>query len=274
MIRLNSLYISTLVLAFGLMSGCGIPEEQYNAKLAEIDKLSQSLAEMTSAHNKLSEELQMTSAENQTLADRLSELGENVQKLLGEKGELASNLAATREREARLRKEQEAQRARMAKYRRVIAKFKELTSSGKLKIRIVRGLMVVEMASNILFPSGKATLHEEGKDALAQLASILMTIPDRHFQIAGHTDNVPIRSGRFKSNWELSTARAVIVVKFLQESGVAAEHLSASGYAEYQPAADNETPEGKAANRRIEIVLVPNLDELPDLSSIEGELGK
>lgn len=255
-----------------VLAGCGIPEEQYNAKVAEADKLKADIDAATAANNKLNEELSELRTENKTLAGRLTELGENVQQLLGEKGKLASDLAATREREARLRMEQETQRARMAKYRQIIAKFKDLTSSGKLQIRIVRGLMVVEMASNILFPSGKSSLHEEGKDALLKLAEILKTIPDRNFQIAGHTDNVPINRGKFKSNWELSTERAVTVVKFLQESGVDASHLSASGYAEFQPSHANDTEEGKAANRRIEIILVPNLDELPDLKEIEGEL--
>ncbi len=257
-----------------LSSGCGIPEEQYNAKVLEVKKLRSSIDEATKANNKLRENIALMRAENQTLANRLAELGENVQKLLGEKGLLADDLAATKEREARLRREQEAQRARMAKYRKVIEKFQKLVSSGKLKIRIVRGRMVVEMASNILFPSGKAKLHELGEDALGELAGILRTIHDRDFQVAGHTDNVPMRSGRFRSNWELSTARSVTVVKFLQEAGVNPQRLSASGYAEYQPAASNDTEEGKAENRRIEIVLMPNLDELPDMSGIQGELGK
>jgi chemotaxis protein MotB len=273
MTRLFKLLVPLFAVSVVFLAGCGIPEEQYNAKLAEIDQLKKDIAERDAAQQKLNEQLSEMRSENQTLANRLTELGENVQKLLGEKGELAQDLAATREREARLRMEQEAERARLAKYRRVIDKFKELTNSGKLKIRIVRGLMVVEMASSILFPSGSATLHEEGQVALGQLAAVLMTIADRNFQVAGHTDNVPISSGKFKSNWELSTARAVTVVKFLQEAGVDPVHLAASGYAEFQPEQSNDTELGKAANRRIEIVLVPNLDELPDLSEIEGELG-
>ncbi len=254
--------------------GCGIPEEQYNAKVLEAEKLTQDLAAANAAGAKMKEEIDVLRAENATLAGRLNELGENVQKLLGEKGMLASDLAATKEREARLRKEQEAQRARMAKYRAVIEKFQALVSSGKLKIRIVRGRMVVELSSNILFPSGQARLKEEGEEALGELAGILTTIPDRDFQIAGHTDNVPMNSQRFKSNWELSTARAVTVVKFLQEAGVSPASLSASGYAEFQPASDNDSPEGKQQNRRIEIVLMPNLDELPDMTELEQDLGK
>ncbi len=251
---------------------CGIPEEQYNAKLVEIGKLKRDLDAAARSNSVLTEQLDQMRAENKTLANRLGELGDDVEKLLGEKSMLASDLAQTRDREARLRKEQEAQQARLAKYRHVIEKFRSLVTSGKLKIRIVRGRMVVEMASSILFPSGTAKLSEEGEVALGELSRILMTIPDRDFQIAGHTDNVPISSGKYKSNWELSADRAVSVVKFLQDSGVNAVRLSAAGYSEYQPSVENATEEGRATNRRIEIVLMPNLDELPDLGDLEGDL--
>lgn len=254
--------------ALFLAAGCGIPEEQYNAKVMEADKLKEQLAAAGEANGKLQEEFDMLKMENAKLASRLGELGENVNKLLGDKNALATDLAETREREARLRKEQEAQKARLAKYRKVIEKFQSLITSGKLKIRVVRGRLVVELSSNILFPSGKSELLPEGEAALTELSSILTTINDRDFQVAGHTDNVPINSPKFKSNWELSTARAVTVVKFLQEKSVDPSRLSASGYAEYQPAASNDTEDGKQQNRRIEIVLMPNLDELPDLSGL------
>lgn len=256
-----------------LIAGCGIPEEQYNAKVKEAAKLKKDLDSATAANKKLEEQLFEMRAENQTLAARLLELGDDVEKLLGEKSALSSDLQQTRDREMRLRREQEAQRARMAKYRQVIEKFKSLITSGKLKIRIVNGQLVVELSSSILFESGRAVLSEEGEAALAELASILATIKGRSFQVAGHTDNVPIKSKKFPSNWELSTERAVQVVRFLQETGVNPDHLSAAGYAEYQPATSNDTKEGKANNRRIEIVLMPNLDELPDLSDLEGDIG-
>jgi chemotaxis protein MotB len=260
--------LTVMVMAVVLAAGCGIPEEEYNAKVMEVKNLKEQLDAAGNDNKQLREEISVLKTESAKLAARLSELGENVQKLLGDKNALATDLEETRAREEKLRKEQEAQRARMAKYRKVIEKFQSLVTSGKLKIRIVKGRMVVEMASNILFPSGGANLHDEGKEALGQLAEILKTIDDRAFQVAGHTDNVPITSKKFKSNWELSTARAVTVVKFLQEAGVDPRQLSASGYAEYQPAESNDTEAGKAANRRIEIVLMPNLDELPDLSGL------
>ena len=266
---MRQLRLTVLVLAAVYMAACGIPEEEYNARLQEIDQLKGDLDAASQNNEKLSEELAVLKVENKKLANRLNELGENVQKLLGDKNALATDLAETKEREERLRREQAAQKARMAKYKKVIEKFQKLVTSGKLKIRIVRGRMVVEMSSNILFPSGKSELLDEGKMALSELAGILATINDRDFQVAGHTDNVPIvRSKKFPSNWELSTARAVTVVKFLQENGVNPSRLSASGYAEYQPAASNDTEAGKQQNRRIEIVLMPNLDELPDLSGL------
>lgn len=270
--RSFSLVAIALLAAYAF--GCGIPEEEYNAKVKEVEKLKADLAAAAESNKKLEQDMFDMRAENQILAARLGELGDDVQKLLGEKSDLSADLKATRDREARLRKEQEAQRARMAKYRQVIEKFKSLVSSGKLKIRIVRGRMVVEMASEILFPSGRASLHEEGQAALAELAGVLMTISDREFQVSGHTDDVPINTGKFKSNWELSAARAVTVVKFLQDAGVDPKHLSAAGYSEFQPAASNDSDAGKAKNRRIEIVLLPNLDELPDLSEIETELDR
>ena len=255
-----------------VMAGCGYSEEEYSAKLKEIQNLQDQLNASANANKKIEEQLFKMRTENQTLASRLRELGDNVENLLGEKSQLSTDLAATRERERRLRKEQDAQRARMAKYRQVIDKFKALVSSGKLKIRIVNGQMVVELASSILFDSGKSTLSEEGKGAITELAQILMTISERKFQVAGHTDNVPIKSRKFPSNWELSSARAVTVVKFLQESGVDPTNLSAAGYAEFQATKNNDTEDGRSANRRIEIVLLPNLDELPDLSDLESDI--
>jgi chemotaxis protein MotB len=172
-----------------------------------------------------------------------------------------------------MKKKEEQAKKRLATLKNMLGKFKAMIESGKLKVKIKNGKMVLELPSAILFPSGKARLSEEGKITLGEVAAVLTQIPDREFQVAGHTDNVPLGKGhKFKSNWSLSTARAVAVVSFLQDSGVKPTSLSAAGYSEYQPAASNDTDEGKAQNRRIEITLMPNLDELPDLSDLEKEL--
>jgi chemotaxis protein MotB len=104
---------------------------------------------------------------------------------------------------------------------------------------------------------------------LEQVSEVLATIDNREFQVAGHTDNVPIHTSRFPSNWELSTARAVNVVKLMMEQGLEPARLSAAGYADTQPIGSNDDDEGRQQNRRIEISLVPNLDELPDLSALQ-----
>jgi chemotaxis protein MotB len=170
------------------------------------------------------------------------------------------------------KKEAQAQ-ARLATLKDMLAKFKSLIEGGKLKVKIKNGKMMLELPSAILFGSGRANLSEEGKSTLTEVAAVLATIPDREFQVAGHTDDVPLGKGnKFKTNWHLSAARAVAVVTFLQEMGVSPAQLSAAGYSEYQPAASNETEQGKAQNRRIEITLMPNLEELPDLSELEKEL--
>jgi chemotaxis protein MotB len=120
----------------------------------------------------------------------------------------------------------------------------------------------------VLFDSGKTALKADGKDAIGKVAQVLTTIEDRHFLVGGHTDNVPIKNAKFPSNWELSTARAVEVTKLLIAGGMKPQVLGAAGYAEADPVASNDTPEGKAQNRRIEIVLEPNLSDLPNLDSL------
>jgi len=112
---------------------------------------------------------------------------------------------------------------------------------------------------------GKTDLKTAGQEAIKQVAQILAGIEGRKFQVTGHTDNIPIKSARFRSNWDLSTARAVEVTNFMIAAGMEPKRLSAAGYADQSPVAPNDTPENKAKNRRIEITLVPNLDDLPPI---------
>ncbi len=116
------------------------------------------------------------------------------------------------------------------------------------KIRLI-------LASAVLFDSGRATLAPRSEKILAAVAQQLKTL-DNPIQIEGHTDNVPVRGGRYKSNWELSMARAYSVLVFLEKQGIAPQRLSAIGYGKYHPIADNNTAEGRAKNRRIEIDLL------------------
>ncbi|HBQ18998.1 MAG TPA: endoflagellar motor protein [Myxococcales bacterium] len=264
------------LVAFALLLtavGCGYSEEQMQARLDQIEALEGQLRDSREQSEQLESRLAAVEARNQELVDRLRALGEEVEGLESERGNLQSSLQETQRALEELRARERAQQERLATFRRMIERFRSMIDSGRLRVRIVRNRMLIELSENILFDSGRADLRDEGEVALSEIVQVLNSIPNRQFQVAGHTDNIPMRSSRFQSNWELSTARAVNVARFMIDQGLNAERISAAGYAETQPVASNSTPEGRAQNRRIEIVLVPNLDELPDLSSLSEEGG-
>jgi len=133
--------------------------------------------------------------------------------------------------------------------------------SKDVTISELRGRLTVNIVDRILFDSGEADVRGEGLKVLRQIAGILAQFPNRQIHVTGHTDNVPITGNlthRYATNWELSAARALAAVRFLSEqAGVDAKRLAAVGYGEFHPIADNTTAEGRAKNRRIEIVVLP-----------------
>jgi chemotaxis protein MotB len=164
--------------------------------------------------------------------------------------------------------------ARLTEYKGLLDRFKTLIDAGKLKVTIVDGRMVVALASDVLFASGSARLSEDGKASIAEVATVLASIPSRKFQIEGHTDNVPIKSAQYPSNWELAAARAITVLKTMLDAGMPPERISAASYGESKPAQPNDTVEGRAANRRIEIVVVPDLSSLPGFDELNEVAGQ
>ena len=145
-------------------------------------------------------------------------------------------------------------------YDSLVSELKQEIKEGEIQITQLKDKLTVNMVDKILFDSGSAVIKRNGKKVLDRVADILKPITSQQIKVEGHTDNVPIGAGlseRFPSNWELSTARATTVVRYLQERGVNPGLLGAEGYAEFQPVAPNESDEGRARNRRIEIVLVP-----------------
>ncbi len=240
--------------------GCGSAELE-----AENRRLQDELSALQSQHGDLESRFAALEQSNREMLERLRAAGADVENLEGVRAALERELDEARRRE-------EQQRARLSAFRRMLEQFRDMIAAGQLRVRIVRGKMVVELPEGVLFDSGRAEIKDEGQETLRQVAQILAQIPNREFLIVGHTDNVPIRSRRYPSNWELSAARGVVVARFLAENGMNAERLGAAGYADTQPVASNDADEGRAQNRRIEIVLMPNLDELPDLSSLEQEV--
>lgn len=170
---------------------------------------------------------------------------------------------------AELKRQRAQAEARLAVYRSVLAKFKEMIDNGKLKVKLVDGRMVLQLQTDILFSSGSAKLSEVGITTIQQVGKLLSEIPDRRFQVEGHTDNVPISTKTYPSNWELASARSINVVTAMVEAGMPANRLSAAAYADTRPTHSNDTEEGRAQNRRIDIVLVPDLSDLPGAEEIE-----
>ena len=160
--------------------------------------------------------------------------------------------------------------ARLAEFKSLLTRFKALIDAGTLRVKMVDGRMVVELATDILFDSGSAQLSKAGQTALGEVAQVLQSIPDRRYQVEGHTDNVPIASAKYPSNWELAAERSLTVVKSMVVGGLDAERVSAASFGEYKPSDTNRTAEGRAANRRIEIVVTPDLSELPGFEELQS----
>lgn len=176
----------------------------------------------------------------------------------------AEALDASRSELAELRAQHEEAEKRVAALKSLTEKFRKMIDSGKLQVVLRHGRMVVKLPAGILFASGSAEISKEGKDALREVAAVLKQVPDRRLMVAGHTDNVPVvQPSPFKNNLELSTARALNVAEQLVASGLPAARLVAAGYAEHEPVRENSTEPGRHENRRIEIVLLPNISELP-----------
>jgi len=246
------------IAAASLLVGACVPEGKYDAAVKDATDAKAALA----AQQK---KLDDTSAQlAQCQGDLTACTGKPVPP------DRSAELAAQLEE---LRKQKAAADARAALFNQFIAKFKKMIDAGKVSIHVRHGRIVLTLHNDVLFDEGKTDLKPDGKTALAEIAQALKTVSGRSFQVAGHTDNLPIKKPEFPSNWELSTARAVVVVKFLQKEGVSAGVLSAAGYGEWDPVAPNSDATNRAKNRRIEITLVPNIEELisaPELKEAAG----
>ncbi len=160
------------------------------------------------------------------------------------------------ERTARAIKEDEI--ARMSgTYNGLVESLKAELKSGQVEIEELRGRLQVRAVDQILFDSGSAEIKPEGRKVLTKVATGIKAVTDREIHVEGYTDDVPIHTARFASNWDLSVARAVTVAKFLAAAGVSEKQLAATGYGEHRPIASNADAAGRQRNRRIEIVLEP-----------------
>jgi chemotaxis protein MotB len=131
-----------------------------------------------------------------------------------------------------------------------------------INIKVDKGVVYVDISDKLLFKSGSYEVTERAKEVLGKVAKVLNNQPEIEFMVEGHTDSVPIKSPGINDNWDLSVKRATSVVRILQDSyGLDPKRMTAAGRSQYLPVADNGTPEGRAANRRTRIVILPQLDQ-------------
>jgi chemotaxis protein MotB len=234
--------VALVVALLGLTSACvssdklRASEDKARSARAEADQARSRASELEAKLSANERELGEAREESRTLKAKVDELSASTARLASDKEELQK---------------------KSVEYERMAAALRGQIDSGRIELTELRGKMTVKMKDKILFSSGSATLGKDGREALSAVAEVLRGVQGRVVRVEGHTDNVRLTRSKFASNWQLSVARALAVVSFLQGAGVDPTRLAAAGYGEFQPIASNDTPEGRSQNRRIEIVLAP-----------------
>jgi chemotaxis protein MotB len=247
------LRISLAVLAAGVIaSGCvssGTFKKMETAKNDEIAALQQNKASLEKQKGDLEKQKTAMEKDNAALKQQIDSMTQQNASMQKEVGSLAQEKAAL----------VAANQQRQQQYESLVQGLSKEVEKGQLQVRQYKNMLAVDLAEQIFFDSGKATLKKGGKEVLKKVGDALKGYENKIIRVVGHTDNVPVAKSlqaTFPSNWELSVARATNVVRYLQEVGVPPERMVPSGRAEYDPIASNDTPEGRQKNRRIEIMLL------------------
>jgi chemotaxis protein MotB len=243
-----------LALAWTLaLAGC-VTRAEHEAALARAHSLEHQQDRLLERYAALRRVGSKLAIERSSLDSEKREILGELENLRGEHERVQGAL----EDEQRIRQTREAEMQRMSgSYRNLVEELEREVEAGKIEIHELRGQLQVRALESILFDSGSAALKPGGAEVLRKVAIQLARLEAHTIRVEGHTDDVPIRTERFPSNWELSVARAAGVVRALERAGVRSERLSAQGFGPYKPIESNAEPAGRARNRRIEIVLVP-----------------
>jgi chemotaxis protein MotB len=288
----RSLGLLAATVACLVLSGC-VTKSDYLRKQAEADTLSRDTATLTAENQGLKQRINGLQESIRGLQESISGLQGSINGLQAEKenltverNDLNAHLNSLREETNRtieelrsrntelegdkqmlaesialLKKSKEAEVKTVSKtYEELLAEMKGEIEQGQIAITELQGKLTVEVVDKILFDSGQAEVKPQGLAVLKRVVEILMTVEDKVIRIEGHTDNIPIAGAlakRYPTNWELSAARALNVTRYLEKEGIDPAILSAAAFGEYQPVSENDTPEGRAKNRRIAIILLP-----------------
>ena len=254
---------SALVAVAALAAGC-VTRGTYDKVLGERDGLA-------ADKHRLEERVRMLEASTESLDSERVSLIEHLESLQQAHDSLDADVTRLREAEKTLSENLSQREAELATrnqevsqlrgtYDGLVSDLESEVAAGQIAIQQLREGLRLDMQEDVLFPSGSADVNKGGQEVLRKVAERLKSMPNR-IVVSGHTDDVPIRTPRFPSNWELASARATGVVRILAQSGVDASRLSAVSYGQFSPVAGNDSPEGRLRNRRIEILLQPQLPE-------------
>ncbi len=270
-------YTCIFILAI-FCSGCLVTEGTYVKKVQEADSLTGQLAALNDKYKALTDE-------NNTLKEQIKKLTGDVTDITGKRDELdkvlklktddlSKAISESRQKVADLEadnkklkdnivqlqtKSQEVEKQSNT-FQELVQEMKGEIAQGQIAISELKGKLTMDVVDKILFASGESAVKKEGLAVLKRVVEILKNVKDKNIRVEGHTDNIQITSRLAKvypTNWELSAARAINVTKYLQQQGMDAKLLSATAFGEFQPLADNSTPEGRSKNRRIAIILLP-----------------
>ncbi len=216
-------------------AGCGVSKDEFAAQQRDAQQNKQKYEEESQKRAALEKQIADLQQQTATLQQQLGELSATSKKLAEEKGALE---------------------AKSAQYQQLASSLQSQIATGQVELSELRGKMTVKLKDRILFSSASASLNKQGKAALDAVAAAFKDLKDKNVVVAGYTDDVPIGSkSGFADNWALSTARAVNVVRYLQEKGVSPAMLGAAGFSEYRPVLPNDSAANRSQNRRIEIAL-------------------
>jgi chemotaxis protein MotB len=268
-----------------IVLGCGYSEDEWQAQLARYSQLANQHKAEKASHDKTRRELELAKTRVADLTKQLQEMGMNLDSLTAQLQQTGTEKQELSTRLEQLKKALDEYIQRAAQLERIKERFEllrtklqKLTNLG-LKVEIRRNRMVIRLPGDVLFASGRDNLKEEGTKVLDAVADVIRTdqqLSQRFFQVAGHTDNKPLKGGPFKDNWGLSSMRAREVLTYLISpteakaggGGLDPNKLHAAGYADTDPLAANTSEDGRQQNRRVELVLMPDIEEMLDLKSL------
>jgi chemotaxis protein MotB len=262
--------VAVAALMVTLAAGCGVSKDEFAAQQRDAANYRTKFQGETEKSFALEAKLSAVKAE---LAAKEAELQQAQARAQAQ----AERLAAVEASAARLEQEKGALQAKSAQYEQLTASLQGQIANGQVEISELRGKMTVKLKDKVLFASGSTSLGKEGRAALDAVAEAFKDLKGKNVVVAGYTDDVPTgaKSG-FTDNWDLSAARAVTVVRYLQSKGVSPAILGAMGFSEYRPLAPNDSVQARSQNRRIEIALTASDEAAPvaDVATAAAQVAK